>query len=154
MHYIFNDCLWGSYCHLTRHNLSTNFVQIVSCHKFSCKTMDSVYLIDSESGYDREGQSLYKRKCGAIVKLALIISIILTMGALVVALLWLLYNHIYDPLLKEWLCRQPSPSLNFYSYQEDKCLDSLKQYYLKQLHMYLKCDSTVYLVFWSLECSK
>ena len=30
--------------------------------------MDSVYLIDSESGYDREGQSLYKRKCGTTVQ--------------------------------------------------------------------------------------
>ena len=63
--------------------------------------MDSVYLIDSERGYDSEEQSLYKRKCGTTVKLASIISIIPTMGALVVALLWLLYNQIYDPLLKE-----------------------------------------------------
>ena len=92
---LYYDCLWGLYWHLiTRHNLSTNFVQIVSCHKFSCETMDSVYLIDSERGYDSEEQSLYKRKCGKTVKLASIISIILTMGALVVALLWLLYNQI------------------------------------------------------------
>jgi len=32
-------------------------------------------------------------------------------------------------------------------YQEDQWLDSLKQYNLKELNMYLKCDSTVYLVF-------
>ena len=58
--------------------------------------MDSVYLIDPERGYNKEEQSLHKRKCGTTVKVASIISLILTMGVLVVAILWLLSNNMYD----------------------------------------------------------